>query len=474
MSEVSRVISSGGRDRINIVQRLIGVACGAIGMDAGIVAVRQADHVRIAAVHGIPQLYFMRSNDLKNYPYKPDEVFLVRDARDMPELHFFLAASALETTGSMLRVPLRVKGLMQCALVLFSREPRPGLSDKDVALVRSVGRTIVEMVNGCILEPGFVHSLGLTFAELRQQVEDAEVPTFLLDSALSPVCANAAATALFKPSVAQALGGPGGCGPDILRNVDFYLQRTIDTGFSTPEIDITLPSPCASNALHRFRVMGSPVTPIDQTRPLIVKTMRPIVEPTMMAMVDNHDLLSTGMVTVDFLTKTLVQRRRHHTRGHSSYITLRSWRRSIREHQITALRAIKLHHPALLADLAAEEIAEEVRTLIGASAFNAVAAVPCGHSPDGKCLSHAIALAVGRKLDLPVVGALKLKLAKGSSHPKTNLTRSRMHTDVALDGSILLVDDVSTSGEHLDEARSLLLRTCKSVFAIAWIGGDAE
>jgi predicted amidophosphoribosyltransferase len=43
-----------------------------------------------------------------------------------------------------------------------------------------------------------------------------------------------------------------------------------------------------------------------------------------------------------------------------------------------------------------------------------------------------------------------------------------------LQGPVLLVDDVATSGRHIEEATELLRAKGASVLAVAWIGGDAE
>jgi predicted amidophosphoribosyltransferase len=77
-------------------------------------------------------------------------------------------------------------------------------------------------------------------------------------------------------------------------------------------------------------------------------------------------------------------------------------------------------------------------------------------------------------MKIPVVKALSLERVEGSSHPKTNVGRSPMRLEAAVVGDILLVDDVATSGRHLEEAALLLRNQNASVLPIAWIGGDAD
>jgi len=40
--------------------------------------------------------------------------------------------------------------------------------------------------------------------------------------------------------------------------------------------------------------------------------------------------------------------------------------------------------------------------------------------------------------------------------------------------AVLLVDDVATSGQHLEEATKLLRQHTNTVFSVAWIGGDSN
>lgn len=116
----------------------------------------------------------------------------------------------------------------------------------------------------------------------------------------------------------------------------------------------------------------------------------------------------------------------------------------------------------------------ELESLIGIQSFRAIVPVPCGHSASGMCLSRAIALALGRRIGLPVIQALRLAPAHGSSHPKTNARRPPMRLNRTLDGPVLIVDDVATSGQHIEEACRLLRPVAGAAFALVWIGGDSD
>jgi predicted amidophosphoribosyltransferase len=84
-----------------------------------------------------------------------------------------------------------------------------------------------------------------------------------------------------------------------------------------------------------------------------------------------------------------------------------------------------------------------------------------------------IGRAVGAKLGLPVVHLFKSVPLKGTSHPKKNARRPPLTLLEAPRRPTLVIDDVATSGAHLEQAVKLLRPTAGMVFAVAWISGDA-
>jgi predicted amidophosphoribosyltransferase len=154
-----------------------------------------------------------------------------------------------------------------------------------------------------------------------------------------------------------------------------------------------------------------------------------------------------------------------------SFVTLRTWNKSIKQHQMSALKIVKSDPDPLFVDAVAGEMAEHVRRLFGVPRVGCVVPVPGGHSKGEECLSVQLARALALKLKVPFVDALSQPPRKGRSHPRKNaeLKAPKLVTDQAHE-SVLLIDDVATSGRHIELAVQSLRTMAQHVTAIAWIG----
>jgi adenine/guanine phosphoribosyltransferase-like PRPP-binding protein len=81
--------------------------------------------------------------------------------------------------------------------------------------------------------------------------------------------------------------------------------------------------------------------------------------------------------------------------------------------------------------------------------------------------------ALGLLTGLPVIQAFINEPLDGVSHPKQNLKRPPLKLVRIINDPVLLVDDVATSGAHIEEAVSLLKPACGAVLPVVWIGGDS-
>ena len=172
-----------------------------------------------------------------------------------------------------------------------------------------------------------------------------------------------------------------------------------------------------------------------------------------------------------FLMSTLTPRTSVRNRKDVSYVTLRTWSKAIKEHQISALKIVKIDPDPLFVEAVAGEMAEHVRRLFGEPRVGCVVPVPGGHSRSDECLSVQLARALARNLKVPFVNALSQPPRKGRSHPSKNaaLKPPKLVTDQAHE-AVLLIDDVATSGRHIELAIHALRSMTQHVTAIAWIG----
>jgi hypothetical protein len=231
-----------------------------------------------------------------------------------------------------------------------------------------------------------------------------------------------------------------------------------DTGLNWPALFAMADSLTFQLRLLRF---FSDLPPIELARPLSVGDQG-----------EEYDLANGAeakSVTAEFLLKTLVSKIKVHVRGQDMLVSLRSWRASIKEQQIAALRALKRDCPSALIARIADEICVAGSSLYHVAGFDVVTNVACGHSGSG-CLAEKVARAVGERTGVPYAAAFQCLPVSGSSHPRSNIDRPRMKVAHALSGRVLLVDDVITTGSHMLEAAKILRSQGCRVQMIGWIG----
>ena len=187
--------------------------------------------------------------------------------------------------------------------------------------------------------------------------------------------------------------------------------------------------------------------------------------------IESEEPSSTTDTSGQFLLSTLLQRTSIRSRKEVAYITLRTWSKPIKTHQIKALAISKIRPDERFVECVATEIAQHVRKFFGNPRFSAVVPVPCGHCKHDGCLSVRIAKQVGQILEIQFVDALERENRQGSSHPRKNvgLRAPKLKTAQKFE-SILLIDDVATSGRHMELAVMSLRHISEHITAIAWIG----
>ncbi len=174
--------------------------------------------------------------------------------------------------------------------------------------------------------------------------------------------------------------------------------------------------------------------------------------------------------TSQFLIDTLVKRRSLKSRNGVSFITARTWRAALKPYQIKALCALKRDPPASLIDVAAAELAEIVTNVGGGASYAHVVPVPCGHTKNELCFSVLLAGATARMLRLEPLLAFEDQPRPGSSHPRKNPGLKPYTWRTLPTGPVLLIDDVVSSGAHIEHAVKQLREKVALVSAVAWIG----
>jgi predicted amidophosphoribosyltransferase len=462
---------------IVLVNRWIKAIAALLGTEAGCVILSDSTMARLVSRYNIPHAFMASHITLSSAPYAPDEVVIVRDATRRADLHAFLGALALGKTGFYYRRPLRSDGGQILSLIMFGETPRPEIADRELALVAEIAGEMGNELERYYPSgaTNMTASMLMTRADVESWLGKTDLPAALFDSRLVLLAVNTAMREIIPINWDATIGRPlDSLDLPARGSIEFLFRHAIATSTSTPRMDLVLQDSAGEGLPHMMRLVGAPVSPTDG-EPLLIAT----IDPARMAPAPPLPIGISGendgqRVTSEFLLETLVQRRALRSRKDVSYVTLRSWRQPIRTHQIRALKAIKRNAPQTIASEIAAEMRDDIMSLFGAGNFRAVVPMPCGHSAAGRCLSVAIAQALARELGLPVAHALSLPAERGSSHPKTNAKRAPMSLTSKVEGPVLLIDDVATSGRHVEEATKLLRSTGASVLAIVWIGGDGD
>ena len=169
-----------------------------------------------------------------------------------------------------------------------------------------------------------------------------------------------------------------------------------------------------------------------------------------------------------FLIDTLVEKQRLLSRNGCSYLGLRTWRKTIKPYQISALTALKSAPSQPMVDIIAAELEHAILSTYG-NTFQTVVPVPCGSSGKGDCLSVQLAQALAKKLGIKFQNILQNTATPGSSHPKRSTKLEPFIVNGQVSGNVLVVDDVVTSGKHMELATKALRPMSSFCTGIAWI-----
>jgi hypothetical protein len=407
--------------------------------------------------------------------YKPDATLVLTEAPNLSLARLVRGMLGELPRGTFIRLPICVKPDYVVTLALFTPSTSPAITKSDLKLLKHVVKAGAADVTSVVLElikTGTHLAIAPTWGEISEAVTNWPGFRAVLDEDLKIAAVSKVFAAQMGVPQAQAIGSsyfqfplPG------LKTMAHLYHRAFQTKVSTPEVEVFTER---DDDIRSYRVKATPFTAVNDCRRLLdviaIEASHLSLPKTMRAGWTEEEIAHSEENPAEaFLFDTLVVRRAIRTRGKLHYVSLRNWRSGLKEHQISTLKAIKRTRVEQLAARAGVECAHEINRLVGTSTFKYVVPVPCGHSEPGKCLAHELAKAIGATLHVPVIAAFAHMLQKGSSHPKTNVRRPGMKLIQQVPGPAILIDDVATSGRHLEEANDILQAEGVETFAMAWI-----
>lgn len=113
-----------------------------------------------------------------------------------------------------------------------------------------------------------------------------------------------------------------------------------------------------------------------------------------------------------------------------------------------------------------------IEEIFGDKAADAITCIPCGHSKRADCFGKQLANGVAALLDIPFVQVFADRPLLGASHPKTCASLPPLQQQIAVPPpSIIIIDDLATSGWHIEEAMVRLRSSRVKVTSVVWISG---
>ena len=445
------------------------------------------DRSEALAVNGPASSGIAAAWDHRTADYSPREVFATGDARQQPLLAKKSFVRLTPKLRAILRFPVRSEQLpFVVALGLADTRvrdpaswPSPQMRERlyEIAAVAEAEIAVAADIAG--VNDGD-RAARPSMAEMILRVARSAEPALLLDDGLRLIRANAAMTALLRvPHEApdRCLSDFAVPGAEALARL---VRRSLAGDERVADIAFDLRLDESDPVTRSASISVDPLAARDRDGKYLLIRGRDISQPLASAarlerlIAPPGALPDTGELgpAASFLCDTLARRTTLRTRRGMSYMTLRAWRGAIKTYQVKALKALQQAPPSALVETVAADIHEAVERIFGRTAFGGVVAVPSGHSPPEQSLSARVAETVAERLGLPVIAALVVEQRAGAGRPLDN---TRPPIRVALDPGkpVLLVDDVATSGRHLEEAAALLRPGSGAVYATAWIGGEA-
>ena len=174
----------------------------------------------------------------------------------------------------------------------------------------------------------------------------------------------------------------------------------------------------------------------------------------------------------DILLRSLMYRPTIFQRKDVRWIAAHAWRSQAKERGIKALKAVKDDFDPAFIKAAAGPVSALIRQLFGSGPAHGVTCIPCGHSCRADCFGKLLAQGVAQEMGMPFIQVFADRHRTGVSHPKQSAKLPPLRQVARPPGSTIIIDDVATSGEHLEQAVLALRRVGIAASAFAWISGS--
>jgi hypothetical protein len=163
------------------------------------------------------------------------------------------------------------------------------------------------------------------------------------------------------------------------------------------------------------------------------------------------------------------------SRHEVSWVACRAWRWSTKQADLAVFRAAKRDGAPAVIQAAAGEVALLVGRLFGSLPGWSVVPMPCGNSGTAECFGKKLARESAAALGLPFAQVFEDRLVEGgSSHPQRYARLGPLVWRDRPMGPVLLVDDLATTGLHVEQALGVLRGEGIAALAMVWISGDVK